>query len=107
MTGVPAMPAAGAEPSSQLGWCGSSSGAALPGRAPRSRPFAPDVVWRPRENDNGRCPVLSRAQRPGQWRQAVYRPQAALITQVADGAVRPEDGPRTTATSPHPSPARP
>lgn len=55
--------------------------------------FVPDLVWWPHKGQDGRYPVLDRARRPEQWLEAVYRPRAALITQIADGAVKPEDGP--------------
>ncbi len=55
--------------------------------------FVPDLVWWPHKDQDGRYPVLDRARRPEQWLEAVYRPRAALITQIADGAVKPEDGP--------------
>lgn len=55
--------------------------------------FVPDLVWWPRQTEDGLYPLLDRAQRPRQWLEAVYRPLAALITQIADGAVRPEKGP--------------
>ncbi|KWT60760.1 protein-L-isoaspartate(D-aspartate) O-methyltransferase [Streptomyces albus subsp. albus] len=54
--------------------------------------FVPDRVWWPTRRD-GRYPLLDRNERPGQWLKAVYRPLAALITQIDDGRVRPEDGP--------------
>ncbi|MFH9426528.1 methyltransferase domain-containing protein [Streptomyces sp. NPDC017529] len=55
--------------------------------------FVPDLVWWPHKGQDGRYPVLDRTRRPGQWLEAVYQPRAALITQIADGAVKPEDGP--------------
>ncbi|KOT99378.1 protein-L-isoaspartate(D-aspartate) O-methyltransferase [Streptomyces rimosus subsp. pseudoverticillatus] len=55
--------------------------------------FVPRRVWWPRRGDDGRYPVLDRDEQPGRWLKAVYRPLAALITQIADGAVRIEDGP--------------
>jgi protein-L-isoaspartate(D-aspartate) O-methyltransferase len=54
--------------------------------------FVPDRVWWHKRVD-GVYPVLDRAARPRQWIRAVYRPHAALITQIADGQVRIEDGP--------------
>ncbi|MFH8407487.1 methyltransferase domain-containing protein [Streptomyces sp. NPDC018019] len=54
--------------------------------------FVPDRVWWPNPQD-GRYPVLDRTERPRQWLKAVYRPLTALITQIDDGRVRPEDGP--------------
>ncbi|MFF3982327.1 methyltransferase domain-containing protein [Streptomyces sp. NPDC001828] len=55
--------------------------------------FVPDQVWWPFPRDDGLHHVLDRHERPRAWLRGVYRPQASLITQVADGAVRPEDGP--------------
>ncbi|CAM5674177.1 MULTISPECIES: methyltransferase domain-containing protein [Streptomyces] len=59
--------------------------------------FVPRRVWWPKADDDGRYPVLDRDEQPERWLKAVYRPLTALITQVADGAVRIEDGP--TASS--------
>ncbi|WP_242440672.1 methyltransferase domain-containing protein [Streptomyces sp. CB02923] len=56
--------------------------------------FVPDRVWWPNPQD-GHYPLLDRTERPRQWLKAVYRPLAALITQIDDGRVRPEDGPAT------------
>ncbi|MER5888869.1 methyltransferase domain-containing protein [Streptomyces sp. NPDC001941] len=62
-------------------------------RVPRER-FVPDRVWWPHPDPvDGLHHVIDRERAPEAWLRAVYRPQAALITQVADGAVRPEDGP--------------
>ncbi|MFE9559107.1 protein-L-isoaspartate(D-aspartate) O-methyltransferase [Streptomyces sp. NPDC006703] len=55
--------------------------------------FVPDQVWWPHQRDDGLHYVIDRHERPRAWLKAVYRPRASLITQVADGAVRPEDGP--------------
>ncbi|MEU7229974.1 rRNA adenine N-6-methyltransferase family protein [Streptomyces chrestomyceticus] len=55
--------------------------------------FVPRRVWWPKPGDDGRYPVLDRDDQPERWLKAVYRPLAALITQIADGAVRIEDGP--------------
>ncbi|MFF0744985.1 methyltransferase domain-containing protein [Streptomyces sp. NPDC004111] len=55
--------------------------------------FVPDRVWAPERGEDGRYPVLDRARDPAGWLEAVYRPGWALITQIADGAVRVEDGP--------------
>ncbi|MET9291035.1 methyltransferase domain-containing protein [Streptomyces sp. NPDC003077] len=57
--------------------------------------FVPDLVWSGTAGKDGSHPVLDRTRRPERWLKAVYRPLTALITQVADGAVRPEDGPTT------------
>lgn len=59
--------------------------------------FVPDVVWWPVQDDAGRFPVLDRTAAPDPWLQAVYDPRTPLITQIADGAVRPEDGPTDRA----------
>ncbi len=55
--------------------------------------FTPDRVWWHRRDETGRYPVLDRHRQPDEWLKAVYTPDAALITQIADGAVRIEDGP--------------
>ncbi|MET9291011.1 methyltransferase domain-containing protein [Streptomyces sp. NPDC003077] len=61
-------------------------------RVPREH-FAPERVWWHKRDADGRYPVLDRATEPGRWLEAVYTPDAPLITQIADGAVRVEDGP--------------
>ncbi|MFI6638898.1 methyltransferase domain-containing protein [Streptomyces sp. NPDC050504] len=55
--------------------------------------FVPDRVWWPHPREDGLCHVIDRATRPRAWLKAVYRPRSSLVTQVADGTVRPEDGP--------------
>lgn len=55
--------------------------------------FVPDRVWWPHPREDGLCHVIDRAARPRAWLKAVYRPRSSLVTQVADGAVSPEDGP--------------
>ncbi|AYG78217.1 Protein-L-isoaspartate O-methyltransferase [Streptomyces hundungensis] len=55
--------------------------------------FVPDRVWWPTPRADGLHHVIDRHERPRAWLKGVYRPRASLITQVADGAVRPEDGP--------------
>ncbi|KOU50139.1 rRNA adenine N-6-methyltransferase family protein [Streptomyces sp. WM6378] len=55
--------------------------------------FVPDQVWWPTPRDDGLHHVIDRRERPRAWLKGVYRPRASLITQVADGAVLPEDGP--------------
>ncbi|GGP78352.1 methyltransferase domain-containing protein [Streptomyces melanogenes] len=55
--------------------------------------FVPDQIWWPTPRDDGLHHVIDRRERPRAWLKGVYRPRASLITQVADGAVRPEDGP--------------
>ncbi|MFD9630032.1 methyltransferase domain-containing protein [Streptomyces violascens] len=62
------------------------------GSVPREH-FVPDRVWWPDRDADGLYPVLDRTADPERWLQAVYSPSAALITQIADGAVKPEDGP--------------
>ncbi|MFI6688439.1 methyltransferase domain-containing protein [Streptomyces sp. NPDC050485] len=59
---------------------------------PRER-FTPDRVWWHLRDDSGCYPVLDRQVQPDEWLEAVYTPDAPLITQIADGAVRIEDGP--------------
>ncbi|MEU7159683.1 protein-L-isoaspartate(D-aspartate) O-methyltransferase, partial [Streptomyces chrestomyceticus] len=59
--------------------------------------FVPRRVWLPKTGEDGRYPVLDREEQPEQWLRAVYRPLAALITQIADGAVRIEDGPTSNS----------
>ncbi|MFI6688345.1 methyltransferase domain-containing protein [Streptomyces sp. NPDC050485] len=61
-------------------------------RVPREH-FVPDQVWWPTARDDGLHHVIDRHERPRAWLKGVYQPGASLITQVADGAVRPEDGP--------------
>ncbi|CAM5527957.1 MULTISPECIES: methyltransferase domain-containing protein [Streptomyces] len=58
--------------------------------------FTPDRVWWHQRAEDGRYPVLDRHADPDQWLQAVYTADAALVTQIADGAVRVEDGPTTS-----------
>ncbi|WP_327359518.1 rRNA adenine N-6-methyltransferase family protein [Streptomyces sp. NBC_01304] len=55
--------------------------------------FTPDRVWWPKKGEDGLYPLLDRTTEPNRWLKAVYRPLAALITQISDGEVRPEDGP--------------
>ncbi|MER7652652.1 MULTISPECIES: methyltransferase domain-containing protein [Streptomyces] len=55
--------------------------------------FTPDRVWVPQRGQDGLYPVLDRHEQPEQWLEAVYSPRLALITQIADGTVRIEDGP--------------
>ncbi|MGW2863607.1 methyltransferase domain-containing protein [Streptomyces sp. NPDC001205] len=55
--------------------------------------FVPDQVWWPHPRKDGLHHVIDRQKRPRAWLKAVYRPHTSLITQVADGAVRPQDGP--------------
>ncbi|MFK8906663.1 methyltransferase domain-containing protein [Streptomyces sp. YS-3] len=59
--------------------------------------FIPDQVWWPYPGEDGLHPVIDRALRPRSWLRAVYTAQASLITQVADGRVRPQDGPTREA----------
>ncbi|MFC0844147.1 methyltransferase domain-containing protein [Streptomyces noboritoensis] len=59
--------------------------------------FVPDQVWWPHPGEDGLHPVIDRAVRPRSWLRAVYTAQASLITQVADGRVRPQDGPTKEA----------
>ncbi|MFE7114313.1 methyltransferase domain-containing protein [Streptomyces sp. NPDC057654] len=54
--------------------------------------FVPERVWRARRGDGGRYPVVDRRTNPEWWLRAVYEPRAPLITQIADGQVRIEDG---------------
>ncbi|WP_030372417.1 methyltransferase domain-containing protein [Streptomyces rimosus] len=55
--------------------------------------FVPDRVWRPRpKGEAGPHPLLDRTADPEGWLGAVYEPTTPLITQIEDGAVRP-DGP--------------
>ncbi len=61
-------------------------------KVPREH-FVPDQVWWPTPREDGLHHVMDRHERPRAWLKGVYRPRASLITQVADGAVRPEDGP--------------
>ncbi|MEU2956283.1 methyltransferase domain-containing protein [Streptomyces xanthochromogenes] len=61
-------------------------------RVPREH-FVPDQVWWPTARDDGLHHVIDRHERPRAWLKGVYQPGASLITQVADGAVQPEDGP--------------
>ncbi|WP_167163193.1 methyltransferase domain-containing protein [Streptomyces sp. MBT27] len=55
--------------------------------------FVPDQVWWPTPRGDGLHHVIDRRERPRAWLKGVYRSRASLITQVADGTVRPEDGP--------------
>ncbi|MFD9630314.1 methyltransferase domain-containing protein [Streptomyces violascens] len=55
--------------------------------------FVPARVWWHRRGADGRFPVLDRTRDPERWLQAVYTADAPLITQIADGAIRAEDGP--------------
>ncbi|MGW7517824.1 methyltransferase domain-containing protein [Streptomyces sp. NPDC054796] len=55
--------------------------------------YVPRQVWWPKRGDDGLFPMLDADHEPGRWLKAVYRPRAPLITQIRDGAVRPEDGP--------------
>ncbi|MEV5283136.1 rRNA adenine N-6-methyltransferase family protein [Streptomyces sp. NPDC052811] len=57
----------------------------------------PDQVWWPTPRDDGLHHVIDRHERPRAWLKGVYQPNASLITQVADGAVRPQDGPTAEA----------
>ncbi|MET9290804.1 methyltransferase domain-containing protein [Streptomyces sp. NPDC003077] len=59
--------------------------------------FVPDRVWWPQRGADGLFPLLDRRVRPRRWIAAVYRPLAALVTQIADGRIRPEDGPTDCA----------
>ncbi|MFH8347618.1 methyltransferase domain-containing protein [Streptomyces sp. NPDC018045] len=54
--------------------------------------FVPDRYWSTARRD-GRFPVLDRTERPTAWLKRIYRPLSPLITQIAFGAIRPEDGP--------------
>ncbi|MEU7160710.1 methyltransferase domain-containing protein [Streptomyces chrestomyceticus] len=54
--------------------------------------FVPDRYWSTARRE-GRFPVLDRAERPHAWLKRIYRPLAPLITQIALGEIRPEDGP--------------
>ncbi|MBB5940315.1 rRNA adenine N-6-methyltransferase family protein [Streptomyces zagrosensis] len=54
--------------------------------------FVPDLVWWPDARGDGLYPQLDRTVRPRQWLEAVYRPLAALITQMDDGQTPPENG---------------
>ncbi|MDT9686625.1 methyltransferase domain-containing protein [Streptomyces sp. TRM76323] len=58
--------------------------------------FVPDRVWWPAPGPDGRYPLIDRAVTPRAWLKAAYRPGAALITQIDDGAV-PPTGPATGA----------
>ncbi len=49
--------------------------------------FVPDKVWWPAPGEDGRYPLIDRAEKPWAWLKAAYRPGAALITQIDDGAV--------------------
>ncbi|MFE7122044.1 rRNA adenine N-6-methyltransferase family protein [Streptomyces sp. NPDC057654] len=55
--------------------------------------FVPGRVWWAHPRTDGLYHVIDRAERPRAWLKAVYMPLAALITQIADGRVRTEDGP--------------
>ncbi|MGE6737848.1 methyltransferase domain-containing protein, partial [Streptomyces sp. NPDC059900] len=55
--------------------------------------FAPALFWSPTADDDGRYPVLDRERDENGWRRTVWGTHASLITQIDDGAVRPEDGP--------------
>ncbi|MEV0280443.1 methyltransferase domain-containing protein [Streptomyces sp. NPDC050610] len=55
--------------------------------------FVPDRVWAPERDADGRYPVLDRTRNPTEWLAAVYRPNWALITQIADGTVSIDAGP--------------
>ncbi|MEV0263004.1 rRNA adenine N-6-methyltransferase family protein [Streptomyces sp. NPDC050617] len=55
--------------------------------------FVPDRVWWAHPRTDGLYHVIDRAERPRAWLKAAYVPLAALITQIADGRVRAEDGP--------------
>ncbi|MFD9795849.1 rRNA adenine N-6-methyltransferase family protein [Streptomyces sp. NPDC059070] len=55
--------------------------------------FVPDQYWWPNPRDDGLHYVIDRRERPRAWLRGVYRPRTSLITQVADGAVRPQDEP--------------
>lgn len=52
--------------------------------------FVPERCWWPRRDVQGVFPLLDRSARPKQWMKSVYRPFAALVTQVDDGAVTPD-----------------
>ncbi|MEU7040017.1 rRNA adenine N-6-methyltransferase family protein [Streptomyces varsoviensis] len=59
--------------------------------------FVPERVWWAHPRTDGLYHVIDRADRPRSWLKAVYLPLAALITQIADGRIRPEDGPTARA----------
>ncbi|GAB2775547.1 methyltransferase domain-containing protein [Streptomyces daliensis] len=59
--------------------------------------YTPTRVWVPKREEDGRYPVLDRREQPETWLRAVYSPRLALITQIADGAVRIEDGPTVSS----------
>ncbi|MEU5436462.1 methyltransferase domain-containing protein [Streptomyces sp. NPDC020719] len=63
-------------------------------KVPREH-LVPDRIWWPNPRDDGLHRVIIRHERPRAWLKGVYGPGTSLITQVADGAVRPEDGPTT------------
>ncbi|WP_257581595.1 methyltransferase domain-containing protein [Streptomyces sp. TLI_146] len=58
--------------------------------------FTPDRVWVPDRDQQRLFPVLDRTVDPQQWLEAVYSPETALITQIEDGKVRPENGPASS-----------
>jgi protein-L-isoaspartate O-methyltransferase len=59
--------------------------------------FVPSRVWWPQPDGQGRYPLLDRDRDPRRWMEAVYDPHTAVITQVDDGRVRPEDGATTSS----------
>jgi protein-L-isoaspartate(D-aspartate) O-methyltransferase len=59
--------------------------------------FVPDQIWWSRRGQDGLFPVLDRGSGPRSWLKAVYRPSAALITQIAHGRILPGDGPTDSA----------
>jgi protein-L-isoaspartate O-methyltransferase len=59
--------------------------------------YVPSRVWWPQPDAQGRYPLLDRARDPRRWMKAVYAAHTAVITQVEDGRVRPEDGATTSS----------
>lgn len=55
--------------------------------------FVPDLVWWPERDKDGLFPVIDRTAEPERWLEAVYTPRIALITQIDDGKITPQDGP--------------
>ncbi|GAA0612168.1 methyltransferase domain-containing protein [Streptomyces crystallinus] len=55
--------------------------------------FVPERVWWPERDTDGFYPVIDRTTEPERWLEAVYTPRIALITQIEDGKISPQDGP--------------
>ncbi|MFF3276127.1 rRNA adenine N-6-methyltransferase family protein [Streptomyces chrestomyceticus] len=52
--------------------------------------FVPDRFWWPEKQDDGLFPLIDRKDDPERWAEAVYASHTALITQIDEGAVKPE-----------------